>query len=66
MCKVATQQAIADSLAQVAETDETNNTRSYTETICLTIFGMQLESASPVIQLGRTVAEVTWRFRAQK
>jgi len=36
VCKVATQQAIADSLSQVAETDETNNTRSYTETICLT------------------------------
>jgi hypothetical protein len=37
-CKVATQQAIADSLAQVDETDETNNTRSYAETVCLTGF----------------------------
>ena len=36
-CKVGdVQQAIADSLGQVAESDETNNTRSYTETICLT------------------------------
>ena len=26
----------------VDESDETNNTRSYTETVCLTIFGMQL------------------------
>ena len=43
VCKVATQQAIADSLGQVDETDETNNTRSYTETVCLTILGMQLE-----------------------
>lgn len=42
-CKVATQQASADSLAQVAETDETTNTRSYTETVCLTIFGMRFE-----------------------
>jgi hypothetical protein len=33
-CKVATEQAIADALAQVAETDETNNTRSFAETIC--------------------------------
>ena len=35
MCKVATEQAIADSLGQVAETDETNNTRSFTETVCI-------------------------------
>jgi hypothetical protein len=34
-CKVATQQAIADSLGQIAETDEANNTRSFTETVCL-------------------------------
>jgi subtilase family serine protease len=34
-CKVATEQAIADALAQVPETDETNNARSFTETICL-------------------------------
>jgi subtilase family serine protease len=40
-CKVATQQAIADSLAQVAETDETNNTRTFTETVCLTVFGFR-------------------------
>lgn len=37
-CKVGTVQAIADSLGQVAESDETNNTRSYTETVCLTSF----------------------------
>ena len=34
-CSVATEQAIADSLGQVDETDENNNTRSYTETVCL-------------------------------
>jgi CARDB/PLAT/LH2 domain len=34
-CKVATEQAIADALGQVAETDETNNTRSFTEAICV-------------------------------
>jgi hypothetical protein len=34
-CKVATQQAIADALSQVGESDETNNTRSFTETVCL-------------------------------
>ena len=33
-----TQQAIADSLGQVDETDETNNTRTYAETVCLTAF----------------------------
>ncbi len=35
MCKVATETATADSLGQIAETDETNNSRSYTETICI-------------------------------
>lgn len=34
-CKVATEQAIADSLGQVDESNESNNTRSYTETVCL-------------------------------
>jgi hypothetical protein len=34
-CKVATEQAIADALAQVDETDETNNARSFTETLCI-------------------------------
>jgi hypothetical protein len=34
-CKVATEQAIADALGQIAETDETNNTRSFTETVCV-------------------------------
>jgi len=34
-CKAATFQATADSLGQVAETDETNNARSFTE-ICIT------------------------------
>lgn len=29
VCKNATQQAIADALGEVAETDETNNTRSF-------------------------------------
>jgi subtilase family serine protease len=35
-CKVATQQAIADALAQVDESDESNNTRTFAETVCLT------------------------------
>ncbi len=34
-CKVATQQAIADAAGQVAESDETNNTRSFAESVCL-------------------------------
>lgn len=34
VCKAGTDQAIADSLAQVAETNETNNTRSFTS-ICI-------------------------------
>lgn len=34
-CKVATETAADDALGQVAETDEANNTRSFTETICL-------------------------------
>jgi hypothetical protein len=35
MCRVATETATADALGQVAETDETNNTRSFTETVCV-------------------------------
>ena len=34
-CKVATETATADSLGQVDESDESNNARSYTETVCL-------------------------------
>ena len=34
-CVVGAREARADSLLQVAETDETNNTRSYTQDICL-------------------------------
>jgi subtilase family serine protease len=34
-CKVATETATADALGQVAETNEANNTRSFTETICI-------------------------------
>lgn len=34
-CKVATWQATADAGAQVGESDETNNTRTYTQDICL-------------------------------
>ena len=35
-CKVATQEARADSLSEVAETNESNNTRSFTEEVCVT------------------------------
>jgi len=49
-CKVATQQAIADALAQIDETDETNNARSYVETVCLTVFVPRLEHAAPRAQ----------------
>lgn len=35
LCQVITNVATADSLTQVAETNETNNTGSFTETVCL-------------------------------
>jgi subtilase family serine protease len=35
-CKVVTNAATADSLGQVDESDETNNTASFTEDVCLT------------------------------
>jgi subtilase family serine protease len=50
-CKVATQQAIADSLAQVDETDETNNTRSFAETVCLTSLWPWLAQPGPLARL---------------
>jgi hypothetical protein len=34
-CKVATETATADPRGQIAETDESNNSRSFTETVCL-------------------------------
>jgi hypothetical protein len=34
-CKVATETATADALGQVAEVDEINNARSFTETVCI-------------------------------
>jgi hypothetical protein len=35
MCKVANETATADALGQVAESDETNNARSFEETVCI-------------------------------
>jgi hypothetical protein len=35
MCKVANETATADALGQVAESDETNNARSFAETVCI-------------------------------
>lgn len=35
MCKVANETATADALGQVAESDETNNSRSFEETVCI-------------------------------
>jgi hypothetical protein len=34
-CKVAAETATADPRGQIAETDESNNSRSFTETVCL-------------------------------